>query len=459
MAAAIASTRMESSKIDSAGVESGAKMLVGLIANGPGWRACRVLPFAQPVPGGTSRRCTSEDRTGCSPWGRGAPSGRTPGPSAIPARVSPFRRPWKSGRLRSLRRRGYAVRHLLPEPDERPLHRGDQRVIAGAVDPLRHGGFPDAERLAALADQLPSTLQDDGLSGDPVEARDADRSAVAGPDAGKDRRPPGRDRDLLRGEAIAHRGDESAADLGVERASPAIELRDHELVRAGAGHDLWPVDGLRDLDGTDRQRRIGWRPALAVPDLKGRQRVEPGRARAPQTARQRQGHRAGEQRRQTDMGHAGHLFPFSTASGCSSRYWASERTERAAASRSASVLVRSYPTLAFCTATFWYDPSVERIWSREAPALVMASMKLAAISAGGPSSMERVFSACTKVRRAAFDVAVRLAIRGPTSVAIPRMSPSRSRRLSCAAEELTSRSIPSVTFMIFSVSFCSACTI
>src|SRR5205085_9926681 len=97
-----------------------------------------------------------------------------------------------------------------------PLHRGHQRVIAGAVDLLRHGSFPDAERLAALADQLPSTLQDDGLSGDSVEARDADRSAVAGPDAGKNRRPPGCDRDLLRGEAIARRRDERAADLGVE---------------------------------------------------------------------------------------------------------------------------------------------------------------------------------------------------------------------------------------------------
>src|SRR6266478_6834596 len=337
MAAATASTRTESSKIDSAGVESGAKMLVGLIANGPGWRACRVLPFARPVPGSIRRHFASERRIEARPSRRGPPGCR-PAPSGIPARVSPFRRPWKSGGLCRLRRRGHAVGQLLAEPDEHLLHRGDQRVIAGAVDLLGHGGFPDAERLAALADQLPSTLQDDGLSGDPVEARDADGSAVAGPDTGKDRRPPGRDRDLLRGEAIAHHRDESAADLGVERASPAIELRDHELVRAGAGHDLWPVVGLRDLDGTDRQRRIGWRPALAVPDLKGRQR---------------QGHRAGEQRRQMDMGHAGHLFPFSTASGCSSRYWASERTERAAASRSASVLVRSYPTLAFCTATFW----------------------------------------------------------------------------------------------------------
>src|SRR5438309_9846305 len=102
-----------------------------------------------------------------------APAGRSPpcckpAPSGIPARVSPFRQPWKSGRLRSLRRRDHAVRHLLAEPDERPLHRGDKRVITGAVDLLRHGGLPDAERLVALADQLPSTLQDDGLSGDPV---------------------------------------------------------------------------------------------------------------------------------------------------------------------------------------------------------------------------------------------------------------------------------------------------
>src|SRR5207253_9759272 len=36
------------------GVESGEKMLVGLIANGPPWRACRVLPFARPVPRGHS---------------------------------------------------------------------------------------------------------------------------------------------------------------------------------------------------------------------------------------------------------------------------------------------------------------------------------------------------------------------------------------------------------------------
>src|SRR5438132_7516198 len=96
--------------------------------------------------------------------GAGAPSGRTPGPSAIPARVSPFRRPWKSGRLRSLRRRGYAVRHLLAELDEHLLHRGDERVISGAVDLFRHGGFPDAQRLVASADQLPSTRQYDGLA-------------------------------------------------------------------------------------------------------------------------------------------------------------------------------------------------------------------------------------------------------------------------------------------------------
>src|SRR6266478_7149259 len=67
MAAAIASTRTESSKIDSAGVESGAKMLVGLIANGPTWRTCCVLPLAQPVPGSIRRHFVSERRIRSTP--------------------------------------------------------------------------------------------------------------------------------------------------------------------------------------------------------------------------------------------------------------------------------------------------------------------------------------------------------------------------------------------------------
>src|SRR5882672_5919859 len=61
MAAEIASTRIESSKIDCAGVESGAKMLVGLIANAPPWLACRVL-FARPVPGSLSLVFANEPR-------------------------------------------------------------------------------------------------------------------------------------------------------------------------------------------------------------------------------------------------------------------------------------------------------------------------------------------------------------------------------------------------------------
>src|SRR6266849_1377691 len=264
--------------------------------------------------------------------------------------AAPYRR---SGRLRRLRRRGHRVGNLLAEPDERPLHGGDQRVVTGTVDLLRYRGLPHAERLAALSDQFPPALQDDRLSGDPVEARDADRGAVAGSDAGKSGRPPGRDRDLLGREAIAQRRNQRAADLVVEGTTPAVELRDDELVRAGAGDDLRAVDGLRDLDRPDRQRRNRCGRALAVPNLEGRQCVEPGGARGSQAARQQEGHGAGKQRRPTDVSHSSHLFPFSTASGWSSRYPASERTERAAASRSPRVLVRSYPTLAFCTATFW----------------------------------------------------------------------------------------------------------
>src|SRR6266478_815031 len=86
MAAAIASTRMESSKIDSAGVESGEKMLVGLIANGPPWRACRVLPFARPVPGGIRRRYGSEAHDGAADARR--PDGSTIRDSAARARDS-----------------------------------------------------------------------------------------------------------------------------------------------------------------------------------------------------------------------------------------------------------------------------------------------------------------------------------------------------------------------------------
>src|SRR6266481_1253519 len=78
MAAAIASTRIESSKIDCAGVESGAKMLVGLIANAPPWLACRVL-LARPVPGSLSLPFANEAR---------GPPRRMPAPSAIPARLS-----------------------------------------------------------------------------------------------------------------------------------------------------------------------------------------------------------------------------------------------------------------------------------------------------------------------------------------------------------------------------------
>src|SRR5439155_1123877 len=80
-----------------------------------------------------------------------------------------------------------------------------------------------------------------------------------GAGAGKGGRSPRRDRDLPGREAVPHRRDQRAADLAVERASPAIELRDDELVRAGAGDDLLAVDGLRDLDRPNRQRRIGGR--------------------------------------------------------------------------------------------------------------------------------------------------------------------------------------------------------
>ena len=119
--------------------------------------------------------------------------------------------------------------------------------------------------LAAPGDQLPSTLQDDRLSGDRVEARDADRSAVGGA-AGKDGRSPGGDRDLPGCEAIAQRRDERAGDLVVERTTPAIELRDDELVRSAASDDLLAVDVVWDLDRPDRQRRIGRSRCRSVAD-------------------------------------------------------------------------------------------------------------------------------------------------------------------------------------------------
>jgi hypothetical protein len=86
------------------------------------------------------------------------------------------------------------------------------------------------------------------------------------------------------------------SELVVERTAPAIELRHDELVRAGAGDDLLPVDVVRDLDRADRQRRVGCRQDRTVPDLDRRQRVEPGGARTAQAAHQRKGHRAGEER-------------------------------------------------------------------------------------------------------------------------------------------------------------------
>ena len=52
--------------------------------------------------------------------------------------------------------------------------------------------------------------------------------------------------------------DQRAADLVLEGSTPAIELRDHELVGASAGDDLLPVDVVRDFDRPNRQRLIGW---------------------------------------------------------------------------------------------------------------------------------------------------------------------------------------------------------
>src|SRR5712664_3270859 len=75
MAAAIASTRIESSKIDCAGVESGAKMFVGLIANAPPWLACRVT-FARPVPDSLSLLFANEARWAAA---QGASTIRHPG--------------------------------------------------------------------------------------------------------------------------------------------------------------------------------------------------------------------------------------------------------------------------------------------------------------------------------------------------------------------------------------------
>jgi len=166
--------------------------------------------------------------------------------------------------------------------------------------------------------ELPPGLQDDRLAEDAVETRDADLHAVRGT-AGKKSRSPGHDRDLLGVEAISQRRDQRIADLVVERTAPAVELRDDELVGAGAGDDLRAVDVVRKLDRSDRQRHIGRARARAVPDLDRLQRVEPRGPRASQAARHREGHRAGDQRRQSEMAHPGHCFPFSTASGWSSR--------------------------------------------------------------------------------------------------------------------------------------------
>src|SRR4051812_8345499 len=82
MAAAVASTRTESSKIDSAGMESGEKMLVGLIANGPPGRACGFLRGAGAGPAGTPRRYGVKLTT--APV---TPAGRTAAQSGIPPRV------------------------------------------------------------------------------------------------------------------------------------------------------------------------------------------------------------------------------------------------------------------------------------------------------------------------------------------------------------------------------------
>src|SRR5258706_930076 len=127
-------------------------------------------------------------------------------------------------RLRHLRRRGHAVSHLLAEPEQCPLHGGNQRVVTGAVDPLRDYGFPHPERLllpVALRDQLPSSLEDDRFSGNAVETGDADRGAPGGAAARKDGRSPGGHRDLLGPEAIAQGRDQRAGDLAVERAPPS----------------------------------------------------------------------------------------------------------------------------------------------------------------------------------------------------------------------------------------------
>src|SRR5262249_39974888 len=130
---------------------------------------------------------------------------------------------------------------------------------------------------------------------------------------------PRRNRNLLGCEVFTQAGDERADDLVLKRTTPAVELRDDELVCAGAGDDLLPVDVVRNLDGPDRQRRVGCSLSRAVADLERRQRVEAGLARAPQAAREREEYQAGEKRWQADLDHPGHCFPFSTASGWRSR--------------------------------------------------------------------------------------------------------------------------------------------
>src|SRR5262249_8428470 len=190
----------------------------------------------------------------------------------------------KSARLGHLPGCGDGVGHLLAEPNECPLHRGDQSLVTDVVDLLRYHSFSHTERLllrAALHGHLPSTLQDDRLPGNAIETRDADRRAVGGT-ARKNAGSPRRNRNLLGCEVFTQAGDERADDLVHKRTPPAVELREDELVCAGAGDDLLPVDVVRNPDGPARQRRVGCSRGRAVADLERRQRVEPGLARASQ---------------------------------------------------------------------------------------------------------------------------------------------------------------------------------
>src|SRR5262249_37672595 len=128
---------------------------------------------------------------------------------------------------------------LACQSADKPVHPHDERLIATPRHGLIQRGALQRELLAVSADDSPASIQRDLTAQRAFESEDYDSYLVV--QHPRNSTAPGEPRDPRAADLRPELVGEYLCDAILERLGPAVVGRDLDLIGAGSGHDLCPI--------------------------------------------------------------------------------------------------------------------------------------------------------------------------------------------------------------------------